>query len=288
MRRAIAFVLLLAVCCAPQSETRVSPRQVTPTATPAPDSPIRFVVLGDFGAGGSAQYALAERMCGWREKHPFRIVVTTGDNIYPGGEPENFDTNFFEPYDCLFDQGVRFRAVLGNHDIVTDNGQPELDEPAFGMKNRNYIVIKERRDFDVRFVMWESNYSDKEWLRTHLGRDDWTIVAFHHPVFSPGPHGGTSGYRPRLPRLFARKGVDLVLNGHDHLYARIPEKRRVRYVVTGGGGAGLYECENEQVAELCLERHHFLYVVVREGRILVRAVPIEGRPLDSFSTAGRD
>ena len=279
-------VLLLCAACAS------SPAPVTPEQTPSPSelkrAPVRVAVIGDFGAGSDAQYALARRMCRWRDKHPFSVVLTTGDNIYPGGEPSNFDNNFFKPYACLRDAGVRFRAVLGNHDIVTDNGRPELDEPAFGMKNRNYVVRKERSHFTARFVMWESNYSDRDWLRGHLGSDDWTVVAFHHPVFSPGPHGGMDDYTPSLPRLFARRGVDLVLNGHDHLYARMAPKRHVRYVVTGGGGAGTYDCENPDVAQKCLERYHFLYIVVRERSLAVKAVPIEGRPIDEFFTAGRD
>lgn len=289
MRKAAVLFLLFAVSCASSRGGVVQPAQTTPAPTQKPPSraPVRFAVIGDWGAGTDAQYELARRMCRWREKHPFRLVFTTGDNIYPSGEPENFEENFFRPYKCLRDNGVRFRAVLGNHDIGTDNGQPELDEPAFGMKDRNYVVRKERRDFTARFVMWESNYSDRDWLRRNLGNDDWTIVSFHHPVYSPGPHGPTPGYRPGLPRLFARRGVDLVLNAHDHLYARMPAKRRVRYLVTGGGGAGLYDCERD-TAELCLERYHFLYVVVRDDRILIRAVPLKGTPIDYFSTAGRD
>jgi len=248
---------------------------------------VRFAAIGDFGAGTEAQYDLARRMCRWRREHRYNLVVTTGDNIYPSGEPANFKPNFFRPYDCLFDKGVRFRAVLGNHDIGTDNGRPELEEPAFGMKGRNYVVRKR----GVRFVFWETNYSDRDWLRSHLREqtgDRFTVVLMHAPVFSPGLHGSTPGYAPELPRMFRRKGVDLVLAGHDHIYAVMPPKRKIRYVVTGGGGAGLYPCTNPEISERCVSQHHFLYVVVRQQRIIVRAVPISGRPIDYFTTNGRD
>jgi len=258
-----------------------------PTETPVPDEtrPVRFAVIGDFGSGFEEQYRLAGRMCRWHRSHGFNLVITTGDNIYDSGHPEDFGPKFFRPYDCLFDAGVRWRAVLGNHDVVTDDGRPELREPAFGMKARNYVLRKR----GVRFVMWDSTTSDREWLRAHVGEetgDRWTVVSFHHPVFTPGPHGNTPGYRPGLPRLFARKGVDLVVNGHDHLYALMPAKRKVRYVVTGGGGAGLYPCEDPEIAAVCIERHHFLYTVVGDERIRVRAVPISGRPFHRFTTRG--
>jgi hypothetical protein len=294
MRRAVVLLLLAAVACAPGSGKGPSidtvPEQtstVTPTEPPPSGGPLlRFAVLGDWGSGSQEQFQLADRMCSWRQDNPYNLVITTGDNIYDAGQPEYFRERFFRPYSCLLNDGVRFRAVLGNHDIGTRNGRPELREPRFGMKGRNYVV---RRN-GVRFVLWESNYQNKEWLRRHLGEqpgDRWTVVSFHHPVFTPGPHGNTPGLES-LPRLFARKGVDLVVNGHDHLYALMPPKRRVRYAITGGGGAGLYGCDHPERTEVCMERHHFLYVVAGEDRIVVRAVPISGAPFHSFATSGRD
>jgi Calcineurin-like phosphoesterase len=240
-----------------------------------------FVVLGDWGTGLNASDRVAERMCKWRKKHPFNLVVTTGDNIYPSGSASDFEDNFFDPFSCLLDNGVRWRSALGNHDVITDNGQPELDEPAFGMKARNYVV----RMSGVRFVVANSNNIRRGWLRRKLGADEgdaWTIVAFHHPVFSPGDHGSTPGFADWMPKLFARKGVDLVVNGHDHLYSVTRPVREIRYVVTGGGGTSLYDCHDEPHVVLCRERHHFLYVRVDEDAMTVRAVPAKGKVFDRF------
>lgn len=296
MRRFMAALLalgLLAACASreqpdpiqpPVLDASEAPRQET--STEEDTALFRFAVIGDFGTGLEEQYRVARRMCFWREIHPFDHVVTTGDNVYDTGDPDDFDSKFFRPYDCLFDSGVRWHAVLGNHDVGTDHGRPELEEPAFGMKGRNYVMRKN----GVRFVMWDSTTSNRRWLRRRLAEepgDRWTVVSFHHPVFTPGVHGPTPGYRPSLPRLFARKGVDLVINGHDHIYARMPLKRKVRYVVTGGGGAGLYDCVRPDRAQVCIERHHFLYVVARKGQLIVRAVPISGGPIDYFTTTGR-
>jgi hypothetical protein len=38
----------------------------------------------------------------------------------------------------------------------------------------------------------------------------------------------------------------------------------------------------------CVERHHFLYVVARDERIIVKAVPSVGAPFHEFETNGRD
>ena len=120
----------------------------------------RFAVIGDFGAGTSAQLAIARRMCRWHESHPFSFVLTTGDNIYPDGARRHFRGRFFRPYRCLRRRGVRFHATLGNHDYVTRRGQPELREPRFGLRARNYVFHRR----SVRFVVADSNVLNRRWL----------------------------------------------------------------------------------------------------------------------------
>jgi hypothetical protein len=259
----------------------------SPPARAAVTPPLlRFAVIGDFGTGSTAQQEVAARMCRWRGAHPFDFVMTTGDNIYPDGAPAYFQSNFFEPYACLFNDGVEFHATLGNHDVVTENGQPELDEPAFGMLGYNYVL----RESGVRFVMANSNSIDQEWLesatRTETG-DLWTVAVFHHPVYSPGQHGPTPGLRPWINRLFQKRGVDLVLNGHDHVYAATKPLLDIRYVVTGGGGAGLYACHEKWFSAICRSRYHFLHVRVDAASIRVKAVPRRGEPFHTFLTKGR-
>jgi acid phosphatase len=227
-------------------------------------------------------------MCAVRERRPFDLVVTVGDNVYDDGHPDRFEEVFFRPYRCLLDAGVRFRATLGNHDIRTDGGRPELNEPAFGFEGRNYVFSRG----GVRFVMADSNNMRFEWLRSALrtsAADRWTVVVFHHPVYATGEYGPTPGFSPRLPRMFRRKGVDLVLNGHEHQYSATKELRRIRYVVTGGGGASIRDCgERAWFTATCIERFHFLEVVAGPERIEVRAVPARGPAIHRFTTLGRD
>ena len=258
-----------------------------PSTGAGPETTVRFAVIGDMGTGLSEQAEVAERMCSWRVDHPYDLVVTTGDNVYPSGHPNDFEANFFEPYACLLDAGVKFRASLGNHDVVTDNGKPEIDEPLFGIRKRNYVVTYQ----GIRFVIADSNNLRMTWLDEHLPTtegDRWTIVVFHHPVYSSGNgHGSTPGFRPELPELFREHGVDLVLNGHDHIFSSTLELKRIRYVVTGGGGASLYGCDEKWFTDECFARHHFVIVRATDERLYVSAIPRKGEPFGRFSTAGR-
>jgi predicted phosphodiesterase len=297
-RPATALLLVVLVGCSSGSGSPAAPTrgdqptiiptiESSPSASIEPDEGFSFAVIGDFGTGDEVQRSVARRMCKWHGKHAFDTVITTGDNIYPDGDPDLFKSEFFRPYRCLHRKGVRFHATLGNHDIITDNGKHEIKHPRFGMAGRDYVV----RKGGVRFVLLDSNSIEKRWLRRALRPEEddrWTIVAFHHPVYSPGTgHGSTPGFRPSLPRIFRKKGVDLVLTGHDHLYAVTRNLKGIRYVVTGGGGAGLYGCSEKSYSAKCKAAHHFLYVTAGPDRIDVAAIPPTGRPFDRFSTTGR-
>jgi 3',5'-cyclic AMP phosphodiesterase CpdA len=48
----------------------------------------------------------------------------------------------------------------------------------------------------------------------------WTIVSFHHPVFSTARGRDNPEIRAAWKPILDKHRVDLVLNGHDHSYAR--------------------------------------------------------------------
>lgn len=289
MHRALVFAvaILTALSTFAGGVAAASLPSIGDSASAADPGYFNFAVIGDFGTGGDEQAAVAQRMCKWRANHPFGDVFTTGDNIYDSGEEKYFERRFWKPYACLLDAGVKWHATLGNHDIIANDGRDELNEPTFGMKARNFVV---RRN-GVRFVMVDSNALRMGWIRRHLRSkpgDRWTIVVFHHPVFSPSTaHGSAPGLRELLSPLFRRRGVDLVLNGHDHLYSVTKPLKKIRYLVTGGGGRGLYPCGKAGFSAVCVERNHFVYVHAGRTRLRVRAVPAKGRVFHRFRTRGR-
>ena len=257
-------------------------RDVLPAYIPPVPSAEEVVVaaVGDFGTGGDAQRAVGKQMCRARDVLGFDRVLTTGDNVYDSGDPGDFALKFFEPFACLLGDGVEFRAVLGNHDVQTAGGAPEISEPRFGMLGRYYTWSQG----PMRFVMLDSTAIDPaqaKWTRTTLERlsdAPWTIVVLHHPVYSGGAgHGSTPGLAPRLAPMFEANGVDLVLQGHDHVYSR-GRTGGVTYVVTGGGGAGLHGCADPMPhpVNVCASEHHFVTLGASRSRLVLTAVTSEG------------
>jgi len=81
---------------------------------------------------------------------------------------------------------------------------------------------------DMRIISLNSNtrHADinqqAEWLDEVLENNpnQWTVVTFHHPIFSSGAGRDNAGLREALLPVIEKHNVDLVLQGHDHTYAR--------------------------------------------------------------------
>jgi len=77
----------------------------------------------------------------------------------------------------------------------------------------------------VRFIMLNGNEKleeQAEWLKKILANNPqkWTIAAIHQPIYSTGKKRNDLHLQKLLVPVFDRFSVDLVLQGHDHTYAR--------------------------------------------------------------------
>ena len=207
-----------------------------PVALPNQEGSLKFAVLGDFGTGDRDQYQLAEQMAKLRERFPFELVVTVGDNLYGGNGARDFERKFEIPYKPLLAADVKFYASLGNHDAPV-----QTKYAPFNMDGQRYYTFKAPRQ-DVRFFALDSTYLDPAqvaWIEKELqsSSEDWKIPYFHHPLYSSADrHGSDLGRRRSLEPLFIKYGVSVVLAGHDHVYERTKPQNGIVHFVTGSGG----------------------------------------------------
>ncbi|MBX3435214.1 MAG: metallophosphoesterase family protein [Pirellulales bacterium] len=95
------------------------------------------------------------------------------------------------------------------------NGPPGLEETAYWFDYQG-----------ARFVSLNSNERTEEqceWLKGVLAdpqRPKWTVLTFHHPIYSAAKDRDNSKLRELWRPIIEEYGVDLVLQGHDHAYAR--------------------------------------------------------------------
>jgi hypothetical protein len=209
-----------------------------------------------------------------------KFIIQSGDAVVNGRDPKQWNASFVQLINRLTTQGgVPYFLAPGNHDVT---GSPDITSPArregltnylrataqlippdgatrrlrgyptyaFGFGNTFVLAIDSNIAEDSVQFAWASG--QLEGLDRRRYRN--VVVAFHHPVFSSGPHGGAIVERPtgvlreKWMPLFRRHSVKLLVTGHEHLYEHWVERyrdasgatQRMDQLVTGGGGAPLY------------------------------------------------
>lgn len=258
-----------------------------PDVSDVAEPSVALTVVGDFGTSGEDELEVAEQMRSWVESNGADALVTTGDNIYPVGDPAYFEAAWDEPYGWTESAGLEVYASLGNHDYAYEGGAAVVDHLEMpGIWYRQRIGNAELFVLDANRV---EEPDQTAWLERALVDSSarWKIAVFHHPAYSCANHGSTEEVVDEWVPLFEEGNVDLVLNGHDHNYQRFVADEGPDYVVTGGGGAKLYslkECAFEipERVEANDSDHHFLYLEADGERIRGRAISSGGDILDDF------
>lgn len=255
-------------------------------------SGFRFTAFGDRGVTGQgAAGDMPDTMQGLTGGLDPSFHLLAGDVAYAdiSGRglaaddfvPERWGT-YFRQIDPVF-RSVPLMVALGNHEmeaLYSPNGyggfEARFSTPANGpagcpgtysfVYGTVGVVSLDANDVTAEFAA-NRGYSggrQRGWaderlraLRADPGVD-FIVAVFHQCAYSTGGHGSDAGVRRDFASLFDRHGVDLVINGHNHLYERTdpirggrptraapsgatvhPGQDGTTYVVVGGGGAAL-------------------------------------------------
>lgn len=251
---------------------------------PLPTTPpiLRFMAIADTGTGAQGQYAVAEAMTQYHKQNPFNLAILAGDNIYNNGEIDKINAVFERPYQSLLQQGVKFYACLGNHDIRTANGDPQVKYPGFNMQGRYYTF---RRD-DLQFFALDTNdnadwKNQLIWLEKELSQSTapWKVVFGHHQIYSSGIYGLNQPFIKTLTPMFQKYGVQLYINGHEHSYERTRSINGTTYLICGAGG-GTRPVGRSEWTEYSASRLSFATFDVYEDRMFVSAIGTDKRVFD--------
>ncbi|NGO68386.1 metallophosphoesterase family protein [Streptomyces sp. SB3404] len=260
------------------------------TAPGGGGEPFVFTAFGDQGVSADA---LANDQLILGQNPAFHLHA--GDICYADdtGHGEKSDTYDARVWDRFLAQTepvasrVPWMVTTGNHDMeawyspngyggqsarwsLPDNGPDADGAPGvYSFVYGNVAVIA----LDANDVSYEipanRGYTDgaqTRWLERTLRRArsaaevDFVVVFFHHCAYSTSTHASDGGVRAEWVGLFDRHQVDLVINGHNHVYERTdpvrggepgrrlgiggttdPRKDGTVYVTAGGGGKKLYD-----------------------------------------------
>ena len=246
------------------------------------------------------------------EELPDATVMAVGDNAYEFGSPLDYAGCYQPTWGRVRD---RTRPATGNHEYLTPGAAgyftyfgprsaPPLGYYSYDLGSWHVIVINSTPQV---YACWPPELTEippgfptlptpvspgpeagracvgdiaqQAWLASDLAahRDaKCTIAYFHHPRFSSGLHGNHYQMQ-RMWDLMYASGVDVVVNGHDHLYERFAPQdpdgnadplSGIRQFTVGTGGAEFYAVRERQPnSEVVInDMHGVLVLALDNGR----------------------
>ncbi|GAA2247471.1 hypothetical protein GCM10009851_36140 [Herbiconiux moechotypicola] len=197
-----------------------------------------FLFFGDPQIGSSGN--VASDSAGWADTlqvatstYPdAELLFSAGDQVESANSEAQYEA-FLSPSEL---REIPFVATNGNHDVgskayeqhfVTPNTDRTAGPASGSGSGGDYWFIHK----GVLFMDINSNSRDYTshiaWMQQVVAEQganvQWKVLAFHHSIYSPGPHATDSDVIDRrnvLPTVISDLGIDVVLQGHDHSYAR--------------------------------------------------------------------
>ncbi|MFZ4120706.1 MAG: metallophosphoesterase [Caulobacterales bacterium] len=288
------------------------------------DGPVSFIYLGDAQNGILTHWARTVRQAYATAPHA-GFILHAGDLVDRGSRDFEW-AQWFRAVGFIHAM-VPAAPVAGNHEYFRV-GLPEAEAqrllsilwrpqwtlpqtPAL-QANLQETVYEVRYTRDLHIFVLDTQGPDLEaqaaWLNTRLQASDarWRVVSFHHPVFSSGRDRDDVRRREILLPVLRANNVDLVLQGHDHTYARgalAPQTpQRTAEVGTEGGigpmfvnsvsGAKMYNWRENRwddyadegvTLDRLAENTQFYQVIDIDGpRLTYRAFTADGQLYDAF------
>ena len=211
------------------TDAKASPWYQFRTKPDAADK-VSFLYIGDVqdSIGGEANRFLREAL----SRHPGSEFLVCGGDLVDGPRQSCWD-EAFRDIDSVA-QTMPLLAVTGNHDYR--KGVIQWLERRFPL-TFSYFLDSKIADNQVytlnygpvQFFLLDSNrelpylLTQRDWLKEQLAqsRARWKIVVLHHPLFSIRSRSRNLIQREVFNGLLETYGVDLVLQAHDHAYARM-------------------------------------------------------------------
>jgi hypothetical protein len=271
------------------------------TASSEPD-PFSFIYLGDAQNNILALWSRAIRSA-YSDAPKAAFLLHAGDLVNRADDDSEWN-EWFEAGDWIF-ATIPSIATPGNHEYPrNDRDIRELSRfwrPHFGLPDGAIRDLEETVYFldyqGVRVISLNSNERLEEqaiWLEEVLSENPnrWTLITFHHPVFSSARGRDNEQLRALWKPLFDQHRVDLVLQGHDHSYARgrnlpggvggVDPLSGTVYVVSVSGPK-MYRLAEEHWWDRAAENTQLYQIISIDGEVLhYQSLTATGELYDAF------
>ncbi|MFC5625936.1 purple acid phosphatase family protein [Algoriphagus winogradskyi] len=206
------------------------------TTAPKKGTPFTFAYFGDAQNNLKSQWSRIIRQA-YSNLPKAAFMVHAGDLInstqsdsewgewnYAGGFINAMIPSVSTPGNHEYDSEEDGTLVLDYHwqkqFTFPRNGPNEFSETVYYIDYSDLRLISLNSQEIVQNE--KSMETQKVWLEKVLAENTqkWTIITFHHPIYSSGTGRDNKEFREAFKPIFDKYKVDLVLQGHDHSYGR--------------------------------------------------------------------
>jgi 3',5'-cyclic AMP phosphodiesterase CpdA len=260
--------------------------------------PFSFIYLGDAQNGILPYWSRLIRQA-YAHAPDARFIVHAGDLINRSTLDEEWGE--WHRGGGWVNQVVPSVPSPGNHEygrltengprVLTSNWRPQFTLPlngVAGVEETNYYTDIH----NLRMIVLNTNEKQKEqaeWLEKVLSGNPkaWTVVTFHHPIYSTAVKRDNKELREVLQPIFDRYRVDLVLNGHDHVYGRTGLVGGTVYVVSVAGIKFYAKDRKPEFARVGEDTQLFQIIKVNGNRLRYESRMAGGGLYDAFELVKR-
>lgn len=288
----VALLALLASACSQTPPASIPPpppplASANPAGSPPAGTLFRFVAYGDTRTHDDIHREIVKGVLSFQPA----LVLQTGDLVADGRNANQWKT--FDEITGDMRRRIPYYPARGNHDVGTFYEQ-RVTQPVLSGNKLYYSFEKGNLHFvaiDTQQALDPASEQGR-WLEADLARaraeGKFIVPFFHKAIYSIGPHARESdvlALQPVLHSLFKKHGVRLAFEGHDHIYYRTV-RDGITYVVTGGGGAPLYDGRHSELGipgDVFEKVNHFCVADVYPDRVTVTAYRRDLTRLDRFA-----
>jgi hypothetical protein len=259
---------------------------------PAAGQPFDFVVFGDTRTRHDMHKRIVEGIV--RSGSP-DLVLHTGDLVADGTDTAQWPIFFGIEKEML--KKTAFFPALGNHERNNkqfyDFFQVGSPYYSFDWGSAHFAVLNS----DIGNVgggplAKETFWAEQtRWLEDDLAKSQKAefrfVIAHHPPITAVSRRQEGNPQMKALVPLFEKYKLTAGFFGHDHNYQHYLQNG-IHYIVTGGGGAPLYDVSKpaDGITQKVASTEHFVKIHVDAGKAKVIAIGLDGSTIDEFEMNG--
>jgi len=305
---ALIFLLLLSACSPTEQPDSVAPDMENSPVANVEEAPPPFTFLFfsdtqsdpelmDYTGIGEL---LAQAVTG---RGTPELIIFGGDTVNDGGDEDEWRMFRQAAGTSLTD--LTTAAAAGNHDaypVLAEYFDYPVTAPAspgegffytFSMDSVFFIVLDSN-------IMGAANQSDADWLRSELQIEaarqaDWRIAIMHHPMWPvsdiPRDMARSETMREYFLPVLEANGVELILCGHQHVFARsLPMRgeaaaddgRGIVQIMAASGDKASYQLGERDFLANSESAPNYLRLIAESDKLTVTAFDGEHRVFDTF------